>query len=168
MSSPAENYPSYEDLEKAQADIARVIAGNYFNRYLFDGILPSGNYVALRLTSHRFDELRCLDLLAQCDHVISMHGCRGEAQHALVGGLDEPLKAAVAQAIWAPSIDTRIEDHQFPATEPKNICNRGRRGVGVQVEMTMPLRSHGPREALAAAIRSVLLALPETNSCSSR
>jgi hypothetical protein len=29
----------------------------------------------------------------------------------------------------------------------------------VQIEMTMALRLHGPREAISAAIRSVLLAL---------
>lgn len=81
-------------------------------------------------------------------------------QQALVGGLDESLKAAVASAIADFGIDTRLRRRQFSATEPNDIFNRGPRGAGVQIEMTMALRLQGPREAISAAIRSVLLALP--------
>ena len=147
-------------IEKYTSDVALAVAGQNFNLYLFEGIRHSGNYAALHLTSHRFDEPRCLALLAQCDHVIAFHGCDGKTQQALVGGLDEPLKAAIAQAISAVGIDVRVEDHRFPATDPMNICNRGRRGVGVQIEMTMPLRLQEPRDKLARVIRSVLLKLP--------
>lgn len=152
--------PHGGSIEQYTSDIALAVAGQNFNLYLFEGIRRSGNYAALHLTSHWFDEPRCLTLLAQCDHVIAFHGCGGETQQALVGGLDEPLKVAIAQAISALGIDARLEDHRFPATDPMNICNRGRRGVGVQIEMTMPLRLQGPRDALASAIRSVLLKLP--------
>lgn len=147
-------------IEQHTSDIARAIAGADFNLYLFEGIRHGGNYAALHLTSHKFDEPRCLELLSICDHVIAIHGCRGEKQQVLVGGLDEPLKSGLAQVIAGLGIDTRLHGHQFPATEPTNICNRGRRGVGVQIEMTMALRRQGPRDAISAAIRSVLLALP--------
>lgn len=156
--------PHGGSIEQYTSDIALAVAGQNFNLYLFEGIRRSGNYAALHLTSHRFDEPRCLALLAQCDHVIAFHGCGGETQQSLVGGLDKPLKAAIAQAISALGIDTRLEGHRFPATDPMNICNRGRRGVGVQVEMTMPLRLQGPRDALAGAIRSVLLTLKSHSS----
>lgn len=96
-----------------------------------------------------------MELLAKCDHVIAIHGYGGVTQQALVGGLDESLKAAVAQSMVALGIDARLEGHRFLATDPKNICNRGRR-IGVQIEMTMPLRIQGPRDALSSAIRSVL------------
>lgn len=152
--------PHGGSIEQYTSDVARDIAGENFNLYLFEGIRQAGNYDALHLTSHRFDEPRCLELLSRCNHVVAIHGCGGDVQQALVGGLDESLKAAVARAIADLGIDTRLRAHQFPATDPNNICNRGRRGVGVQIEMTMALRLHGPREAIAAAIRSVLLALP--------
>lgn len=152
--------PHGGSIEQGTSEVAREIAGADFNLYLFEGIRPAGNYAALHLTSHKFDEPRCLELLSNCDHVIAIHGCRGEKQQALVGGLDEPLKSSLAQAIAGLGIDTRLQGHQFPAVEPKNICNRGRRGVGVQIEMTMALRSQGPCDAISAAIRSVLLALP--------
>jgi phage replication-related protein YjqB (UPF0714/DUF867 family) len=152
--------PHGGSIEQGTSEVARAIAGTDFNLYLFEGTRPVDNYAALHLTSHKFDEPRCLELLSNCDHVITIHGCRGEQQQALVGGLDEPLKSSLAQAIAGLGIDTRLEGHQFPAVEPKNICNRGRRGVGVQIEMTIALRRQGPREAISASIRSVLLALP--------
>ncbi|WP_363320967.1 poly-gamma-glutamate hydrolase family protein, partial [Ramlibacter sp.] len=66
----------------------------------------------------------------------------------------------VVAALGDLGIDTRLQGHKLPATDPKNICDRGRRCVGVQIEMTMALRLNGPREAISAAIRSVLLELP--------
>ena len=132
--------------------------------YVFKGLRRSGNYAALHLTSHRFDEPRCLELLANCDHVVAIHGCGGEAQQALLGGFDAELKAVVAQSIAALGVETLLVDHPFPAIDPMNICNRGRRGVGVQIEMTMPLRLQGPRDVLSVVVRSVLLALPK-QSC---
>lgn len=152
--------PHGGSIEQYSSDVARAIAGADLNLYLFEGIRSADNYAALHLTSHKFDEPQCLELLSNCDHVIAIHGCRGEKQQALVGGLDEPLKAAVGKVIAELGIDTRLQGHQFPAIEPKNICNRGRRGVGVQIEMTIALRRQGPRDAICAAIRSVLLALP--------
>ena len=160
-SSVAVIAPHGGSIEKYTSEIAHAIAGEDFNLYLFEGIRHSGNYAALHLTSHRFDEPRCLELLSNCDHVVAVHGCRGEAQQALVGGLDEELKAVVAQSMAALGVETLLVDHPFLATDPKNICNRGRRGVGVQIEVTMPLRLQGPRDALSAAIRTVLLALPK-------
>ncbi|NJD34916.1 MAG: hypothetical protein FIA96_08805 [Betaproteobacteria bacterium] len=161
QSSIAVIAPHGGGIETCTSEIARAIAGGDLNLYQFEGIRPSKNYGSLHLTSHRFDEPRCLELLADCDHVVAIHGCSGEAQQALVGGLDAGLKVAMAQSIAALGIETLIADHPFPAVDPMNICNRGRRGVGVQIEMTMPLRRRGPRDALCAAIRSVLLALPE-------
>jgi len=163
-SSVAAIAPHGGSIEQYTSDIALAVAGQDFNLYLFEGIRRFGNYAALHLTSHRFDEPRCLSLLAECDHVVAVHGCGGETQQVLVGGRDESLKAAVAHAISGLGIDTQVQNHRFPATDPMNICNRGRSGVGVQIELTMPLRLHGPRDALAAAIRSVLLTVQSVKS----
>jgi phage replication-related protein YjqB (UPF0714/DUF867 family) len=160
--------PHGGSIEQRTSEIASVIAGTDFNLYMFEGIRQSGNYAALHLTSHRFDEPRCVALLANCDHVIAVHGCSGEKQQVLVGGLDEVLKKAVAESIAKIGIDTLSGNHRFPAREPLNICNRGRRGIGVQIELTEALRLRGPRDALSAAIRSVLAALPDISSGKNR
>jgi phage replication-related protein YjqB (UPF0714/DUF867 family) len=119
----------------------------------------SGNYPALHLTSHRFDEPRCLALLSGCDRVIAIHGCRGDVPQALLGGLDRTLSAQIGEAIAASGIEARQAGHQYPAVHPENICNRGRRGAGVQIELTTVLRLRPVNQVIVTAIRSVLLAL---------
>ena len=146
-------------IEAGTSEIARAVAGLEFNLYLFEGTRSSGNYDALHLTSHLFDEPRCLGLLSRCDHVIAIHGCRGETPQALLGGLDAPLKTRIAEAILAAGIETRLIGHQFRAVHPRNICNRGRRGAGVQLELTSALRLERANHAIVGAIRSVLLTL---------
>ena len=150
-------------IEQYTSDIACGVAGGDFNLYSFEGIRQSGNYSTLHLTSHRFDEPRCLELLSKCDYVVAIHGCGGDDQRVLLGGLDGPLKLAIREAMHGIGVDAQSEDHPFPATDPKNICNRGRRGIGVQLELTIGLRLHGPRDAICKAIRSVLMALPNAD-----
>jgi phage replication-related protein YjqB (UPF0714/DUF867 family) len=91
--------------------------------------------------------------------VVAVHGCRGDAQEALIGGLDQVLKGLLADALRSAGIDARLEEHRFQAVNPRNICNRGRRGVGVQVELTSALRLQRRPDAIIAAMRSVLLTL---------
>ena len=85
-------------IEEGTSEIARAVAGSEFNLYLFEGLRASGSYAALHLTSHRFDEPQCLALLAGCDQVIAIHGCRGAAPEALLGGLDDGLKMRIGAA----------------------------------------------------------------------
>jgi len=146
-------------IESGTSEIARAIAGDEFSLYLFEGCGPSGNYEALHLTSHWFDESRCLELLAHCDHILTVHGCSGDTAQVLIGGLDAALKTEVAEAIQAAGITVRSTDHPYMGRELKNICNRGRRGVGVQLELTRALRLQGTPHALIRATRGVLLAL---------
>lgn len=146
-------------IEAGTSEVARAVAGSEFNLYLFEGIRKSGNYAALHLTSHRFDEPRCLTLLSACDHVVSIHGCRGDTPRVLLGGLDAELKERLCTSITAAGIEARLDGHRFHAVHPRNICNRGRRGAGVQLELTSALRLVESNPAFVEALRSVLLAL---------
>lgn len=51
-------------IEQFTSDIARAAAGTDINLYLFEGIRQVGDYAALHLTSHKFDEPCCLALLS--------------------------------------------------------------------------------------------------------
>lgn len=53
-SSSAVIAPHGGRIEHYTSDIARGIAGDDFNLYLFEGVRLSGNYSTLHLTSHRF------------------------------------------------------------------------------------------------------------------
>jgi len=146
-------------IEEGTSEIARAVAGSEFNLYLFEGLRATGNYAALHLTSHRFDEPQCLALLAGCDQVIAIHGCRGAEPEALLGGLDDGLKMRIGAAIAAAGIETRLAGHRYPAVHQRNICNRGRSGAGVQIELTSALRLAQANQPIINAIRSVLLTL---------
>lgn len=144
-------------IETNTSDIARAIAGTEFSLYLFEGIRPKGNYEGLHLTSHCFDEPRCLELVSSCDDLVTIHGCNLDGEIVLIGGLDADLANELQASITDAGVVCHVEGHAFPATNPNNICNRGRRKVGVQLELSLELRQSPNRHRVEAAVREVLL-----------
>lgn len=144
-------------IEPNTSEIAAEIAGYDFSLYLFEGIRPTGNYEALHLTSHYFDEPSCLQILAGCDDVVTIHGCNAKGEVVLIGGLDKALISELQASIAQSGITCQIDGHAFPATKPDNICNRGRRNVGVQLELSKELRQSQNRHHLVSSVRKVLL-----------
>lgn len=143
-------------LEAGSDQIAAAIAGRDFSLYIFLATRSHGN-PRLHLASTCFDEPRCLRLAAVHDTLLTIHGCAGEGERVFLGGLDEELKAELAAAYRAAGLDPCLDGHPWPGRHPRNICNRGRRGVGVQLELTWDLRVGGRRRAeLIAATRAVL------------
>ena len=55
-----------DPIERGVSRIARQIAGSDHNLYLLEGRLPALNYEHLHLASSRFDDPRCLELIAKC------------------------------------------------------------------------------------------------------
>ena len=149
--------PHGGNIEDGTSDIARLIAADDCHLYLFEGRRFWHNYRALHLTSHRFDEPNCLALIGQCQHVVAVHGCAGDQPEVLLGGLDERLKARIAESLDLAGIRAVTTDHRFPAIHPQNIVNRGASGRGVQLEITHPLRRDPTRVThVAAAVRQAL------------
>jgi len=151
--------PHAGKIESSTSEIARAIAGEDFNLYLFEGIKKRGNYAALHITSRRFDEPSCLELLSTCSFVITIHGCVGHDERILIGGLDHWLKNKVAAELRQAGLDVRNDGHHFQATNPENICNRGQSNKGVQLELTKALRSSAYTQRFVTAVRAVLLSL---------
>jgi len=151
-------------IEDGTSEIATAIAGTWFNLYLLEGRRPSHNYRALHLTSHRFDEPECLALIADCSHVVSIHGCAGSGERVLLGGRDHELKQALADALDRRGIVSELTGHRFPAIHGDNIVNRGARGRGVQLEITHALRRSPRAAVLVHAVRDVLHPLAVTTA----
>ena len=144
-------------IEGRTSEIARLIAGDEHGLYLFEGLRTTGdNFDCLHLASHWFDEPRALDLIASCDTVVAVHGYAARGPDVLLGGLNERLKEEVAQALAAIGFSCLIDGHRFPGRHPGNICNRGRSGEGVQLELSEELRKSGDWSGLAGAVRTVL------------
>ena len=64
-------------IEQGTSEIARRIAGEQYNLYLFEGRLSAGNR-DLHVTSHRFFEKRADDLLKATEFAIGVHGRRDQ------------------------------------------------------------------------------------------
>jgi phage replication-related protein YjqB (UPF0714/DUF867 family) len=144
-------------IEDGTSEIARAIAGVDHHLYLLEGRRPSHNYHTLHLTSHRFDEPRCLALLGESDRVVAVHGCRGTHEAVYIGGRDTELAGLIGQRLAGIGIAAEAGDHPFPGQHPDNVCNRGLRRAGVQLEITHPLRRSRRAECLALAVRDALL-----------
>jgi len=149
--------PHGGSIEAHTSDIAAAIAGADFSLYLLEGVRRADNYAALHLTSHYFDEPSCLELLAGCEDVVTIHGCKVAGEVVLIGGLDIELAATLGDAMADAGLECHLEGHDFPATHADNICNRGRRGIGVQLELCLALRLSPRKRQLVVAVREVLL-----------
>jgi phage replication-related protein YjqB (UPF0714/DUF867 family) len=85
--------------------------------------------------------------------VVTVHGYAASGPDVLLGGLNEVLKREVANALAQTGLSHLTEGHRFPGTDPQNICNRGRSGAGLQLELSEGLRRSRDWTALAGAVR---------------
>lgn len=144
-------------IEPKSDAIAAAIAGTDFSFYCFRGCKPAKNG-RLHITSHRFDEPECVALVAGHTWVLALHGCNEPGETVYIGGLDAELIDDLAIAIAAAGISVSTTGHDYPGTNPANICNRGVSGRGAQLELTPDFRNGGQVESFVAAVRSVLAA----------
>jgi phage replication-related protein YjqB (UPF0714/DUF867 family) len=149
-------------IEPTSSEIAIALAGNDLSLYLFEGIDDSDNG-RLHITSAHFDEPRALKLCAGATTVVGVHGRtdRGDPTRVWVGGRARMLRNVVTAALIEADFDAIAEGHTFPGEEPLNICNRGKCGAGVQLEIPRSLRDELRADgelmaAFVAAIRPVL------------
>lgn len=148
--------PHGGSIERRTSAIARAVAAEDFNLYLFEGLDEAGSFDTLHITSHRFDEPQCLRLVSRCDTVVAIHGCSGDTERVMLGGRDEHLIARLEAAIDEAGVTVSSRHHPYPGRHARNICNRGRRGRGVQLEMTDALRGGTGEAAVIEAVRRVL------------
>lgn len=129
-------------IEPGTAEAAdAVAAANGQDYYAFEALRTSDNQ-ALHLTSTRFDDPACLELLRTCARIVSYHGCTGDAPIVHLGGRDSALRqrigAALADAGFVVDWHT-AED--LDGSDRRNICNRNASGAGVQLELSAALRA---------------------------
>jgi phage replication-related protein YjqB (UPF0714/DUF867 family) len=127
-------------IEPGISEIVLAVAGADLSYYLFEGIKAQGNK-DLHITSTHFDEPGCLALIQISENVVAIHGERSDDKVVYLGGLDEQLKGHLMTALREH--DFMAKQHAKPllqGTSPKNICNRGKSGAGVQLELSNGLR----------------------------
>jgi phage replication-related protein YjqB (UPF0714/DUF867 family) len=146
-------------IEAGTSELAELIAGEDHCLFCFEGLKPRGSNRDLHITSHRFDHPECLALALRATVVLSVHGCLG-ATRIHIGGLDTRLADELAGALHTVGFPIEPASERYPGRHPLNICNRGLRGKGAQLEITYDLRAAvESRAAIARAVRGAL-ALP--------
>lgn len=113
--------------------------------YAFEGIKTSGNS-DLHITATRFDEPRALKLVAAVDYTVSWHGAAGADPTTYVGGRDTVLVKNVTAELRAAGFTVATSvPKKIGGTSKRDIANKNRRGMGVQLEI-----SRGQREKFFA------------------
>ncbi len=150
--------PHGGNIEPHTSEIAALIAGDTYNLFCFNGLKQQDNHL-LHITSHHYDDEQALALVRSSNTVISVHGCTLKKAVVFVGGRDDELRDTIALALNNAGIVAIACARQSPywGRHPANICNRGRSGKGVQLEISRPLRD-SPRAwcNIAEAIRDAL------------
>ena len=149
-------------IEPGTSDIARKIASQRFNYYCFEGIKEKNN-ARLHITSHHFDEPTAVKMVARSIVVVTIHACTGNERFVHLGGLDKPLKEAIADELGAKKIVVLKGPDRFNGINPHNICNRGASKKGVQLEISRGLRDDvGKRQLVSEAVQAALIKMSES------
>lgn len=125
-------------IEPGTGAIAEAIAGKEHALYVFEGIKKTGN-ADLHITSRLFDEPVACRLASRADVVLTIHGCRDGDGVVFLGGRDHALRKRIREALVSANFAIH-ENSRIPGINPDNICNRGRSGKGVQLEISATLR----------------------------
>jgi phage replication-related protein YjqB (UPF0714/DUF867 family) len=90
--------------------------------------------------------------------VVAIHACTGNDRFVYLGGLDNLLKAVIADELESRGIIVPKGHGKFKGLNPDNICNRGANKKGVQLEITRGLRDDlNKRQLIAAAVQAALI-----------
>ncbi len=128
-------------IEVGTSSLSDHVAGEDYSLYRFESHkVVDENYMSLHITSHIFDEPICVRATKCHDTVVTIHGCNDSEEIVFLGGLNQKLIESIAESIRSIGVDVQTENHRFPGRHRNNICNRGRSEMGVQVELSEPLR----------------------------
>jgi phage replication-related protein YjqB (UPF0714/DUF867 family) len=147
--------PHGGEIEVGTSEIARLIAGADHSLFCFEGLKSAGHSRELHITSHRFDHPGCIALTGRRAVVVSIHGCRGRAQ-IFLGGLDSMLIERLSHRLSLAGFDAVSGGHKYPGRHPFNICNRGLRSRGAQLEITYDLRGPEHHASISRAARAAI------------
>lgn len=159
-------------IEPGTTEIAEALAASEHSFYSFEGWKERHN-ADLHMTSDRFDEPTGLSIVQNVQTVIAVHGCEGREEVVYLGGLDEALKSEIQGALTGAGFPAFASPRpELRGINPRNLCNRGRRGRGVQLEVSKALRKsmfanlgrQGRKrrtESFRSFVRALRTALPE-------
>lgn len=128
------------NIEPGTSEIAEAIAGHDHTFYALEGLKRSGNK-SLHITSTAFDEPASIETACNSQIILSIHGCSKMEETVYLGGRDKGLGEWIAKKLAEYGFEATLDsDFSFKGKDPRNICNASRRGMGVQIELSLGLR----------------------------
>lgn len=128
-------------IEPGTSEIAKMIAGLDYSLYLFEGIKKSENW-KLHITSVLYDEPIAIQMIQRADTAITVHGQEGIEEFLTIGGLHTELKNILSSNLQIAGFSlSSPQTENFPGLNPLNVCNRGKLGRGIQLEISQGLRN---------------------------
>ena len=131
--------PHGGNIEFGTSEIARDVAGKEYCYYGFIGLRVE-KLRELHLTSHNFDEPRALEKIRQVQTVLTIHGFKGDSRVIYLGGLDKFFKYCIAKSLHKKGFLVR-RSIKYKGCHLNNVCNRGKKKMGVQLEISSGLRN---------------------------
>ena len=156
-------------IEPGTDTLASALAGRRHAFYAFVGLKPQGNAI-LHLPSHRFDEPGARRIVHAALWILTLHG-RGRADGAIhVGGRDREGVGVFKRCLRQSGFKVRHRGRKALAgRHPANLCNRGRSGRGIQLEIARDLRhtrgkpcKHAPKQR--RLLKALTLALEKVHT----
>jgi phage replication-related protein YjqB (UPF0714/DUF867 family) len=127
-------------IEPGTTDVADSVAGADHAFYSFCGTRKAGNG-DLHVASERFDEPTGVRISEGSDVVLSIHGCSDAEEVIFVGGKDLKLRKILSDTLIRTGfVATAAPRPSLNGINAKNICNRGKSGEGVQIELSQGIR----------------------------
>lgn len=127
-------------IEILTSEIVFELAEEDFSYYCFEGLKRRENKF-LHITSHNFDEPIALEMVQNDNIVLAIHGEKTTDEGFLmIGGLDFKLREYLNNELIKVGFIVKSNLMGLAGEHPLNICNRGKRGLGVQLEISRGLR----------------------------
>lgn len=142
-------------IEPGSGEAARAVGAGLMTHYEFAAVKSTGNS-ALHVTSTRFDEPICQDVITSSRRCLSFHGCTGTTgvPETALGGLDTETAGRIGAALRRAGFHVVDAAQAINGSNPANIANRTTIGAGVQLELSTSLRaSFFPNGDLTRAMR---------------
>jgi formylglycine-generating enzyme required for sulfatase activity/phage replication-related protein YjqB (UPF0714/DUF867 family) len=125
------------NLQPGTTQIAEAVAGDLHSFYSFVSFKPEIDQT-LYIPSTQFDEVTALEIVSAAQIVLSIHGCQGRTEFISVGGLDRDHQELIRAELQQAGFTVLYDDSA--GTGPISICNRGRTGQGIELEISRGLR----------------------------
>ncbi|NLG29254.1 MAG: hypothetical protein GX557_15195 [Chloroflexi bacterium] len=125
-------------IEPPTGELACEIAGADHNLYVLRG-LRAERAAEMRIPVNRFDEIRLRALLEHSQEAVALQGVDGSLPIVHLGGRNQALKRALAEALAAEGFAVGAPASAGAAHDPTRYYNLPTYG-GVQVELTRALR----------------------------